>query len=107
MSITAEALEKLQNGKPEVSTDEDGLVLKHVYSGVSLITSDGEHMGICMRDSGFEFNYQGKWYSAKNGVVESQEDESARYANLQTSDRGNVLVDQSEKNDSVKEGSGE
>ncbi len=28
-------------------------------------------MTICMRDSGFEFKYQGEWYYAKNGCVQS------------------------------------
>jgi len=43
--------------------------LEEVYNGVQLKTRDGETMGICMRDSGFEFNYQGKWYSAQQGVI--------------------------------------
>ena len=41
-------------------------------------------MSICMRDTGFEFNYQGKWYFAKEGFVEP----------FKTSIRGNYLVDQ-------------
>lgn len=49
--------------------EKNGITLKEVYTGVSLETSDGETMGICMRDSGFEFSYQGKWYEAKNGVL--------------------------------------
>jgi hypothetical protein len=32
-----------------------------------LITEKGEEMYICMRDSGFEFTYQGVNYEAKNG----------------------------------------
>ena len=45
------------------------IILKEVYSGVGLETRDGEFMGICMRDSGFEFNYNGTWYSAQNGKI--------------------------------------
>ena len=53
----------------KLTTDENGIVLEEVYSGISLKTRDGEFMGICMRDTGFEFNYQGVWYEAKKGVV--------------------------------------
>lgn len=48
---------------------ENEIVLKEVYSGVGLETRDGEKFGICMRDSGFEFQYAGKWYEAKNGEL--------------------------------------
>ena len=47
----------------------NGFLLEDVYSGIGLKTRDGEFMGICMRDTGFEFNYQDEWYEAKNGVV--------------------------------------
>lgn len=43
--------------------------LKEVYSGVLLISRDKEEFGICMRDSGFEFQYAGVWYEAKGGVI--------------------------------------
>ena len=51
------------------ANDKGEIILKEVYSGVGLETRDGEFMGICMRDTGFEFTYQGKNYSAQNGVV--------------------------------------
>lgn len=55
----------------KITVNEDrSIVLKEVYSGIILETSDGETMGICMRDSGFEFSYQGQWYSAQNGKIE-------------------------------------
>ncbi len=73
---------------------EGHVILEEVFSGVELITSDGENMGICMRDTGFEFSYQGVWYSAKNGILEP----------MKTSDRGNVLVDQSDKDDACSPG---
>lgn len=46
------------------------IILKEVYNGVQLETRDNEYMVICMRDSGFEFNYNGIIYSAKQGIVE-------------------------------------
>ena len=64
---------------------EDGvLVMEEVYNSILLRTNDGEEMAICMRDSGFEFQYQGKWYFAKEGFVEP----------FHTSSRGNILTDQ-------------
>lgn len=45
------------------------IILEEVFSGIELKTDAGETLGICMRDSGFEFLYGGKWYSAKNGVI--------------------------------------
>lgn len=30
-------------------------------------------MGICMRDSGFEFTYEGLWYSAQKGIITKME----------------------------------
>lgn len=54
----------------KITTNEKGeIILREVFSGVSLETSDGEFMGICMRDTGFEFNYNGTWYSAQQGVI--------------------------------------
>ena len=55
--------------KIEIDKNREFL-LTEVYSGVGLKTKDGEYLGICMRDSGFEFNYNGTWYEAKNGLVQ-------------------------------------
>ena len=60
----------------KLTTDENGILLQEVYSGIGLKTRDGEYMGICMRDTGFEFNYQGVWYEAKQGVVKKLSDNS-------------------------------
>ena len=49
---------------------DDSFDLEHVYLPITLVTDDKEEMSIVMRDSGFEFKYQGDWYSAKNGKVE-------------------------------------
>jgi len=54
----------------KLDIDKEGdLLLTEVYSGVSLKTDSGECIGICMRDSGFEFNYNGTWYSAQGGTI--------------------------------------
>ena len=46
-----------------------GITLEKVFSGVLLVSPDKEEFGICMRDSGFEFQYAGTWYEAKRGVI--------------------------------------
>jgi hypothetical protein len=46
------------------------LQLEQVFTGITLKSESGETMSICMRDTGFEFNYQGKQYFAKNGIVD-------------------------------------
>lgn len=51
-------------------TEDLGIQLEEVFSGITLKSCDGETFSICMRDSGFEFNYQGEWYFAKEGYVE-------------------------------------
>ena len=72
----------------KLTTNEQGVIqLEEVFSGIILKTKDGEEMTICMRDSGFEFNYQGEWYFAKEGFVEP----------FRRSSRGNLLVDQRHK----------
>jgi hypothetical protein len=54
----------------EISVGENGeLELKKVYNGIVLISDSGEKLSICMRDSGFEFNYSNNKYSAKEDVV--------------------------------------
>ena len=79
----------------KVTTNEHGIIqLEEVFNGIILKTRDVEIMNICMRDSGFEFNYQGKWYFAKEGFVEP----------FKKSTRGNYLVDQRHEEDSVAPG---
>jgi hypothetical protein len=36
------------------------ILLEEVFSGVGFKTKDGEEFGICMRDTGYEFNYNGE-----------------------------------------------
>lgn len=54
--------------KIEVDEDYD-FVLKEVFSGICLVSQDEERFAICMRDSGFEFKYNCKWYEAKEGIL--------------------------------------
>ena len=59
---------KLRNMKIEVDENRE-IVLKEVYTGVGLESNDKEFFGICMRDSGFEFTYEGQSYSAQKGII--------------------------------------
>ena len=54
----------------KIEVDENReIVLKEVYTGVGLESNDKEFFGICMRDSGFEFTYEGQSYSAQKGII--------------------------------------
>jgi len=56
--------------KMTIEVNENGdMQLGKVYSGVVFVTEDKERFGICMRDTGFEFCYAGKWYEAKGGEI--------------------------------------
>jgi len=71
--------------KMKVTVKEDYTIqLEELFNSIVLKTKDGEEMAICMRDSGFEFKYQGEWYFAKEGHVEP----------FHKSVRGNYLVEQ-------------
>lgn len=65
-------------------TEDNTIQLENVFNSIVLKTPSGEEMAICMRDSGFEFKYQGEWYFAKEGYVEP----------FGKSVRGNYLVEQ-------------
>ena len=69
----------------KVTVNQDNTIqLEEVFNSIVLKTKDGEEMTICMRDSGFEFKYQGEWYFAKEGYVEP----------FHKSVRGNYFVEQ-------------
>ena len=69
----------------KVTVNQDNTIqLEEVFNSIVLKTKDGEEVAICMRDSGFEFKYQGEWYFAKEGYVEP----------FHKSVRGNYLVEQ-------------
>jgi hypothetical protein len=71
--------------KMKVTVNQDNTIqLEEVFNSIVLKTKDGEEMTICMRDSGFEFKYQGEWYFAKEGYVEP----------FHKSVRGNYFVEQ-------------
>lgn len=62
----------------KLNTNEKGdIILEDIYSGVELKTKDGESIKICMRDSGFEFNYMGVDYEAQKGVIRKRQDINA------------------------------
>lgn len=62
----------------KLNTNEKGdIILEDIYSGVELKTKDGESIKICMRDSGFEFNYMGIDYEAQKGVIRKRQDINA------------------------------
>lgn len=55
----------------KLTITEDYLVcLEDVFNPLILKTEKGEIMTVCMRDSGFEFSYNGVKYSAKNSILE-------------------------------------
>jgi len=55
----------------KIETNEFGRIqLKEVFSPLVLLTNDNEEFTICMRDSGFEFVYDGKRYYAQCGKLE-------------------------------------
>jgi len=53
------------------ATEEHGILLEEIFNAITLRTKDGEELSISMRDSGFEFYYQSKWYFAKEDYVGS------------------------------------
>ena len=54
----------------KIEVDENGaMVLKEVYNPIVLKSADGETLAVCMRDSGFEFFYEGIPYYAKKGMI--------------------------------------
>lgn len=55
--------------------EQSEIILKEVFSGIGLESPSGEEFSICMRDSGFEFNYGGKWYRAAEGILTSLDNE--------------------------------
>jgi len=68
------ALERSTNnskeGRMKISVAEDrNIELREVNNGITLISNDDEHFTIVMRDSGFEFLYQGQWWEAKECKV--------------------------------------
>ena len=44
--------------------------LENIFNPVLFNTNAGEKLSICMRDSGFEFTYEGVKYYAKEGVLD-------------------------------------
>ena len=81
----------------KITVNEKNIIqLENIYNSIILKTSDGEEIYICMRDSGFEFKYEGVWYSAQNGDIKK----------MKISSSGNILVDQSDMRELVNTGQG-
>jgi hypothetical protein len=58
----------------EIGISKNGIIeLTKVYNSIELRTNTGEVMTICMRDSGFEFTYDGGLYRANKGILEKIE----------------------------------
>lgn len=73
----------------KIETNENGeIILKEVYLGVGLESDDKEFFGICMRDTGFEFNYNGQWYEAKQGEIKKLGGEPKPSDEIPTSNGG-------------------
>jgi hypothetical protein len=73
-------------------------LLQEVFTPVVLKTEAGEVLSITMRDSGFEFCYQGEMYFAKEGYVEP----------FKKSVRGNYLIEQKHEEEAMcADGSGD
>lgn len=54
----------------KIEHDEEGVVLKDVFSGVKLVTDEGNCMGICMRDDTFEFSIFKEGVEPKHFIVD-------------------------------------
>lgn len=54
----------------EITINERGMLqLERVFNPIVLKSGADEEIIICMRDSGFEFEYQGNKYEAKGGSI--------------------------------------
>ena len=60
--ITSSDLDSL---KGKINIDDGEVVLTEIFNGIGLITENEVEIGICMRDMGFEINYNNTWYEAK------------------------------------------
>jgi|TARA_R110000824_G_scaffold106610_9_gene252062 hypothetical protein len=58
----------------EVTIGQNGLIeLNRVYNPIELRNNSNECITICMRDSGFEFTYEGEVYHAKEGLLKKRD----------------------------------
>lgn len=46
----------------KIEVRDNEIYLKDVFSGVGFESPDGEMLGVCMRDGGFEIHYNNKWW---------------------------------------------
>jgi len=79
----------------KTTVNKDNLIqLEEVYIPIVLKTKDGEEIIISMRDSGFEFSYQGEMYFAKEGYLESFEQKVVRGLIFSITEREEELAKQ-------------
>lgn len=50
----------------KIEIDDEEFVLKEVFSGVGLVTSEGNSIGVCMRDDTLEINVMPGGVSTQN-----------------------------------------
>ena len=65
----------------KIRAEENDLIVEQVYSGLTLRTSEGNEIAICMRDDTFEFNVMPNGISTENWYrvnMQSGEVESMR-----------------------------
>ena len=100
------AWDKTEEMKIEV-TEQYNILLKEVYNGVILETNAGESIVLCMRDTGFEIQYEGRKYLTKQGriVLEShtQQRNSAKLF-LESKGIKDTLFDETQQNGWRKKG---
>jgi hypothetical protein len=60
----------------KITVNNDSCIqLENVYSGVCFLSDSKETLSVCMRDTGFEINYMGTWYSLQKGNIEKLREE--------------------------------
>jgi len=70
----------IKENKMKIDVTEDGSIrLKDVFNGVLFETDDGEKLGVCMRDGGFEISVKKRkdkdnkdnyvWYRIMDGKI--------------------------------------
>lgn len=69
--------------------ENKNMLLEQIYNPVTLKTNSNEEITICMRDSGFEFDYEGKKYSAQKGIIEEV---NSNFISIDFGERENITL---------------
>jgi hypothetical protein len=76
----------------KLQRNESGeIIIREAYNGVRLESNQDEYIAICVRDSGFEFNYMGTWYEAKNGIVREMSNKLEKESCTLCGGSGNII----------------